>query len=172
MSVGIINPKVVMICYQTDNMDEEKRLWADFLFDITNHRLHINSNCGNFSGDWSSDKEPFLPLMRHISSDDLLERIAVASVINKEKTIKNFKQLFQPFKDQIEFREIEDIVLVSNSLTELIDHVMRSLSIEVSIEWVCQVCESVELDYPQNAKIIADIFKQLQEILPSAEKEI
>jgi len=76
-------------------------LWADFLFDLDEYQLNINSDCGSYAYGWPvTPAEPFLKLMARINTGYLLNKIARQDQVDMNATSAALKDLVNQAREE------------------------------------------------------------------------
>ena len=167
------NRNLLILRYTQNQGDEDYGtcMWADFLFDLDEYQLNINSDCGSYSYGWvSTPTESFLKLMARINMGYLLGKIAKEDCVDVDATRGHLESL------------LEEEVCAENLTESSAEHLMMRLEDELSSNYgpaemvgaLLQCNEAygsegldwesfdwaVETDYSANAKKIAEVFEE------------
>ena len=164
------NILILRYTQEKDDDDYGSCLWADFLFDLDEYQLNINSDCGSFSYGWVvSPKEPFLKLMTRIEHGYLLSKIARESRVDAKATMEGLEELLQQELERGEIDEF-DAASISRRWTDVVyctdeaDFLPSALLLEISGDCWEPSYEglncAIQVDYPVYAKKIAEIFQR------------
>lgn len=171
--VEIKEPAIKVIEFWQEKSDEDygSCMWARFYFDIENYNLNIESDCGTYGYGWvpTPKTESFLKLCSRFNSDYLLEKLSDRSNIDNEKTFENIKNMFTEF-EHIECCELEEYTWdelrsACNEYTEqdIVSCISKAIEYTPFADGYIEeysLYESIEKDYPANAKKIVQVFEE------------
>lgn len=163
------NVKVVEFRQEQGDFNYGSCLWARFYFDLDNYCLMINSDCGNWMYKWFvTPSEPFMELMKRCEGGYLLDKMAVRDTWDDDKIKQNINEYinsnelrydiesWEYDKDLNFMEEVDSELYDSDKVTEVIDNLMWLFD---STQVLCldynEICNLVELDFPNNAKFIS-----------------
>jgi hypothetical protein len=179
MKVEKIEPKVSTYRLVLDKGDEEftSCIWARFILDFDNWRLTINSDAGDYTYGWGSNKnDDFLDLMCRVNADYLLNKMSDRSRVfidkSKKATIKTITDNdYECFgiKDQNHLNEIIDEINDIDACASEETFIREVDSIVPNIDFECI---EVVKDYPYGAYTAIGLFvKYIQPVLRAELKE-
>ena len=161
-SVKIYKPNTIMLRYTPSENNENYNacLWADFIIDMDNNRLNINSDCGNYVYQ-CYDSNDFLKLLTRIKTDYLLEKISTEDYVNQKQTFENISTLItnsepddcdlEKIKEACSHTTFNDVYIHLKTFVEDYGHEFEDI-IYVDLS------EYIVLDYSPKAKLIVNIF--------------
>lgn len=170
--VELKTPAIKVFEFRQEKSDEDygSCMWARFYFDTENYNLSIESDCGTYGYGWcpTPNTESFLKLCSRINADYLLEKLSDRSKIDNEKTFENIKNMLTDL-ERIEVCKLEEYTWeeIESACNDYDDHAIVeqvTKALEGTPIYVCveeyALYESIEKDYPANAKKIVQVFAE------------
>ena len=174
-------PRVITVEYYQDRDDKDYGccLWARFYFDLDNYSLSIESDCGSYGYTWTRTPqiETFLHLCNRFDYGYLLDKLSRQTRIDGDATWDNLLSMINDLGIE------DDLALYANTdydvlgaleiickgacddrdFVDSIESEIRYTPLENVLESY-DIWQSLDHDYPINAKTICNIF--VKEIMP------
>lgn len=169
MQINLENRDIIIINYFQEHLDEDYAscLWARFYIDSMTYTLGIASDCGNYMYCWqpTPEAESFINLLTRLHEDYLLEKLSDRTVVNAQKTFENIKEylddILEDGERDFDYEDIRDVCNYDSPeevLAAVIDCLKYTNAYTASFDEY-DIWQSIETDYPYNAKKICSIFK-------------
>lgn len=129
-------------------------MWARITFDNKNWSMMAQSDCGDYSYSWCTEKDrTFLQLMQQINDKYLLGKISGRTRFDEKSSKENLICWIQsePEAERLE-KEIKEID------TSSAEQFIREIEDIDGMEDYSDLWECIEHDYPQSAKTFCKIF--------------
>ncbi len=167
-TITVKKPNIITFAYRQkkDDKDYGTCLWARFNLDLENYSMAIESDCGNYSYQWTAtpDTESFLHLCCRFDKGYLLEKFSNRSVINSGETWKAIFEHIKEYEADISSDDLDNLkdvcfqyTLGFSELYIALEHTIKELRLSDLFDFeTLGAC--IETDYPTNAKTIINIF--------------
>lgn len=165
-------PTIITVSFRQEKADEDygSCMWARFNFDTKHYVLSIESDCGNFSYGWypTPDTEAFLDLCLRFDWLYFIDKMSAKSVIDEKETFRALTEFLEDYDEEAYATLTEtDLRLLKDAcgccddgyaVVHEIDDVLNCT------EFFGKLCDydiacCIVKDYPNDAKKIADIFR-------------
>ena len=170
--VKVENPEIITVSFRQEKGDKDygSCMWARFNFDTKHYHLSIESDCGNFSYGWypTPDTEAFLDLCLRFDWLYFIDKMSSKSVIDEKETFRALLEHLEDYDDEAYATLSEtDLRLLKDAcgsyddgyaVVHEIDDVLNGTEFFDKLTDYDIACCIVK-DYPNNAKKIADIFR-------------
>jgi len=167
-----VTPNSITLRYRQEEGDDDYGacLWADFLFNLDEYQLNINSDCGSYAYGWdTSPSEPFLKLMVRINAGYLLGKIAKEDCVDVDATRVHLDSLLRNEICDETLSESSAGYLMSRWEEELSYHRAPAETVGALLNYIEDdgsngldwesIDGAVVADYSAGAKKIVEIFK-------------
>lgn len=181
-TVEVKQPAIITFEFRQDKGDEDYGtcMWARFHLDTENYTMFIESDCGNYGYGWcpTPETEKFLKLCARLNEGYLLEKLSDRTVVDGEETWKNIQSLihecteYEDIKNDWDMDEIKHACFCGygeRDVHDSIEEAFRYTNLSDKIEDY-DIWESIEKDYPCNAKKIVQVY--MEHIVPAIKKEM
>ena len=165
-------PEITTISFRQEKGDKDygSCLWARFNFDTTHYSLAIESDCGNYCYGWypTPDRETFLHLCSRFDWLYFIDKMSEKSVIDEKATFNVLKDCLEDYDEEAYANLTKtDLQLIKESCSSYGDGYAVVAEIQSNLDdtGFCGRLTDYDLaccivkDYPNNAKKIADIFR-------------